>query len=81
LQQHLRPPDAVVTDFRLGDGANGIELIAQLRALTDAALPALLVTAETQLPQAVGAKTQVLQKPVGAAKLLAALARSISDQS
>jgi hypothetical protein len=40
-----------------------------------------LVTAETQLPQAVGAKTQVLQKPVGAAKLLAALARSISDQS
>jgi signal transduction histidine kinase/CheY-like chemotaxis protein len=81
LQQHLRPPDAVVTDFRLGDGANGIELIAQLRALTDASLPALLVTAETQLPQAVGAKTQVLQKPVGAAKLLAALARSISDQS
>jgi signal transduction histidine kinase len=81
LQQHLRPPDAVVTDFRLGPGADGIALIAQVRAQSDATVPALLVTAETQLPQAVGANTQVLQKPVGAAKLLAALAQSLKAPS
>jgi CheY-like chemotaxis protein/anti-sigma regulatory factor (Ser/Thr protein kinase) len=78
MHQHLRTPDAVLADYRLAaGGATGIDLIQRLRQHCDANVPALLVTAETQLPQALLAGTQLLQKPVGAEKLLNALARCL----
>jgi signal transduction histidine kinase/CheY-like chemotaxis protein len=81
MTQHLRPPDALVTDFRLGAGADGLTLIEQVREAAGAPVPALLVTAETQLPSGINAHTQLLQKPVGADKLLASLAQLLSARS
>jgi DNA-binding NtrC family response regulator len=81
MQQHLRPPDALVTDFRLGAGADGLALIQQVRDASGTFLPALLVTAETQLPRAVGSLTRVLQKPVGSVKLLHSLAQLLNERA
>jgi signal transduction histidine kinase len=81
MAQHLRPPDALLTDFRLGAGADGLTLIEQLREAAGATMPALLVTAETRLPRALSAHTHLLQKPVGTAKLLDALAQMLSRRS
>jgi signal transduction histidine kinase/CheY-like chemotaxis protein len=78
LGRHLRPPDVVVTDFRLGAGLHGLDLIRQVRAHAGQWVPALLVTAETQLPQTLDGDTQLLQKPVGPERLLQALARSLA---
>jgi signal transduction histidine kinase/CheY-like chemotaxis protein len=81
MTQHLRPPDAVVTDFRLGAGIDGLTLIDKLRDAAGAQVPALLVTAETQLPRAITARTQLLQKPVGTDKLLSSLAQLLSARA
>jgi signal transduction histidine kinase/CheY-like chemotaxis protein len=81
VAQHLRPPDALVTDFRLGAGADGLALIEHVREAAGALVPALLVTAETQLPRALGTHTQLLQKPVGTDKLLSSLAQLLSERA
>lgn len=78
LQRHLRPPDVLLTDLRLGTGPNGIDLIRSLRAQCGVWLPAVLVTADTRLPQALDGDTQCLQKPVGAQRLQQALAQALA---
>jgi signal transduction histidine kinase/CheY-like chemotaxis protein len=77
LTQHLRPPDALVTDFYLGAGDNGLALLDQLREACGSTVPALLITAETQLPRQLTVATLLLHKPAGTEKLLASLARAL----
>jgi signal transduction histidine kinase/CheY-like chemotaxis protein len=73
LARHLRAPDAIVTDFSLGPGANGIELICQVRAQVAEVIPALVVTADVAVTPGAEPAMQVLHKPVDAQRLRAEL--------
>lgn len=73
-------PDIVVTDFRLRDGENGIEVANHLRQLLSDELPVLLVTGDTEpkrLLEANESGFNVLHKPVKAAELRNALEQLI----
>lgn len=65
-------PDAIVSDYRLGAGGNGLRLIADLRALAGRDIPACLMSGDTDggLMQATkDAGLTLLHKPVRPAKL------------
>jgi len=74
-------PDIVVSDYRLGQGENGLETIAQLRHLAGFDIPACLMSGDTdaQLMQAaVEAGLTLLHKPVRPAKLRSLLRRLLA---
>lgn len=77
LERHLRAPDLVLTDLRLGGGADGLQLIESLRTQYGADLPALLVTADVQLPAITAPNTHHLNKPVGSRRLLQVLSAAL----
>jgi signal transduction histidine kinase/CheY-like chemotaxis protein len=68
LADHLRVPDLLISDYRLGDGGDGLDAVQALRRTAGETLPALLITAEQE--GAIHARARelgvpVLQKPVG----------------
>ena len=78
----LREPDwmpqIIISDYRLGGGLNGLELIAALRQLGTPALPAILVTGDTEetaLRDLADPSIHVLFKPVNPAVLSQSLRR------
>ena len=74
------PFDALIFDYRLAGGADGLEVATRLCNRFDPQLPMLMVTGETapQRLQLVREKgVAMLQKPTSAAELIAAL-RSLS---
>ncbi len=81
LQQaaaHGLPFDALLCDYRLAEGADGLAAALRLRARFAPGLPLLLVTGETapaRLQRVHEARVPVLFKPVRAEHLLDALAR------
>ncbi|MFT7775476.1 ATP-binding protein [Roseateles sp.] len=80
LEAHLRTPDLILTDFQLGTSGNGLDVIRRLRDHYDEAIPALVVTANTdaRLPgQAAALGAGLLHKPVGLQRLLLALKDSL----
>lgn len=71
-----RPVDAIISDYRLADGADGLAIIARARATLDPALPAVLISGERSAALATEADAlglPLLLKPVGAAALRATL--------
>lgn len=67
-----RKPAAILSDYRLRDGRNGIEAIAELRAAFGADIPALLITGDTAAStiQAIAnSGLPVLHKPLKPAML------------
>lgn len=79
LEIALRPgllPDAIITDLRLRDDENGIQLMSELNARLGRKLPALLITGDIA-PERVQMVKQsglrVLYKPVGIDNLMDAL--------
>jgi len=65
-------PDVIVSDYRLRDGENGIEVIRQLRADAGRLIPACLISGDTDLSLMQVAKESsltLLHKPVRPAKL------------
>jgi CheY-like chemotaxis protein len=69
-------PDALIVDFRLAAGRDGLEAIAAIRA-AHGNVPALLVSGEShpvQLARIRESGLMVLHKPVPAARLRSALA-------
>ncbi len=68
-----RRPDLIVCDYRLSEGATGIDAIAGLRSTFE--IPALLITADAGSPPGEGAFSgySLLHKPVDAARFRAAL--------
>ncbi len=69
--------DALLCDYRLAGGADGLDLALRLRQRFAPGMPLLLVTGETspeRLQNVRDAKIPVLFKPVSAESLLAALA-------
>lgn len=78
--RHLRVPDLVLSDFRLGPGGNGVDLLLELRARCGSAMPAIVLTAEAHEPTDPPAGVTVLRKPAAPATLRAAmLSALISD--
>jgi signal transduction histidine kinase/CheY-like chemotaxis protein len=71
LEQHLRPPDLIVTDMRLGKGVTGLDVIAAIREQTGELTPAVIVTGESELPPQTDWPPccQIVRKPVGPARL------------
>jgi CheY-like chemotaxis protein/anti-sigma regulatory factor (Ser/Thr protein kinase) len=71
-----RVPDAILSDYRLRSGRNGIEAINELRAIFGPGIPAGLITGDTAATtiQAITASgLPMLHKPVKPAKLRAFL--------
>lgn len=81
VDRHLRAPDLLITDFRLGTGRNGLVLARALRAQVGAAVPVILLTAESPgaLPQ--GEAVMHVQKPAGAVALRAAVSAALTGDA
>ncbi len=82
LQQHLRVPDLIVTDYQLGAGRDGFEVIARLRQHYDEDIGAVIVTANTEAalqPQAQACGARLLHKPIGLQRLLEAMRESLAS--
>jgi CheY-like chemotaxis protein len=72
-----RRPDLIVCDYRLSEGATGIDAIESLRNAF--AIPALLISGDGSSPQsnAASGAYQLLHKPVNAATLRALVDASV----
>ncbi|MCE4537335.1 response regulator [Pelomonas sp. P7] len=82
LEQHLRVPDLIVTDYQLGAGRDGFEVIRRLRHHYDDEIAALVVTANTDAAlQALAAAhgARLLHKPIGLQRLLEAMQESLAS--
>ncbi|MBS0421538.1 MAG: hybrid sensor histidine kinase/response regulator [Proteobacteria bacterium] len=72
-----RIPDLIVSDYRLNEGENGIEVVARLREEFNAQVPALLITGDTGIEQLIEAEESglhVLHKPLNPSRLRALIA-------
>ena len=78
LRGHLRTPDLIVSDYRLGNGETGLDAIARIRAMAEEDIPALLVTGDVATSEPEGRGITVLHKPVAPARLLAAAGRLLT---
>jgi signal transduction histidine kinase/CheY-like chemotaxis protein len=79
-----RYPDAIVSDFRLGEHQNGIDAVARIRHELGMAIPAMIVTGDTaprslRLIQASGLRC--LPKPVTPERLLQELTAMLAGAS
>jgi signal transduction histidine kinase len=72
LEHELRFPDAILTDYRLGDGQTGLDVITAVRQYTGEKTPAVIVTGE-ELEKAgleiAGSVYPVIKKPLSAEQL------------
>lgn len=61
------PVDLIISDYRLGDGATGIEAIQALRTFVGRAVPAIIVTGDTspsRLREVNASGSRILHKPI-----------------
>jgi CheY-like chemotaxis protein len=76
LPECERYPDAIVSDFRLGESENGIETVARIRHELGLHIPAMIVTGDTAprcLRSIQASGLRYLPKPVMPERLLAEL--------
>jgi signal transduction histidine kinase/CheY-like chemotaxis protein len=76
-----QPPDLIVADLRLRDGASGLDAIADVRRACGRTIPALVVTGDIQVEILKEARDRghiVLHKPVSPAKLRATLSQLLA---
>lgn len=81
LQNHLRAPDLVISDYRLRDNQNGIQAVAAVRAALEEDLPAIIITgdiAATELRQVVALGLPLAHKPIGAEQLRALISETMA---
>ena len=77
------PPDMIVCDYRLGDAANGIDVIRRLRNGCGMAVPAVLVSGDVTAKLRQDAESEqlhLLQKPLRAARLRALLMHMLATR-
>jgi len=82
LETCLRVPDALICDFRLAAGENGIDVINDLRAEFNEDIPALILTGDTgpeRIQQIESSDLKVLHKPIDAETLRDALAAILAQ--
>lgn len=78
--RHGFMPDVIVSDYRLGEGENGLMAIDRLRELADRNIPACLMSGDTDgelMQTAKSANLTLLHKPVRPAKLRSLLRRLV----
>ncbi len=78
-----RPPDIIISDYRLRDQENGIDVIAQIRQHYGLDIAAVLVSGDTGpelLREAKDKGLRILHKPVRPAKLRALIEHLVSAQ-
>jgi len=69
-------PDLIISDYRLRDGENGIEMVERLRSEYNETIPAMLITGDTapdRLIEAQASGLLLLHKPVSNSRLRAAI--------
>ncbi len=79
-----RPPDIIVSDYRLREGENGINVIAQIREHYSLDIPGVLVSGDTGpelLREAKEIGLRILHKPVRPAKLRALIEHLVNPVS
>lgn len=84
LAQAGRPPDIIVSDYRLREGENGIDVIAQIREHFSLDIPGVLVSGDTGpelLREAKEKGLRILHKPVRPAKLRALIEHLVNPTS
>lgn len=77
-------PELIISDFRLGAGSNGIDVLQQLQALLPDTVPSCLMSGDTDpsvLQAAQAAGLTMLHKPVRPAKLRNLLRHLLQDQT
>jgi signal transduction histidine kinase/CheY-like chemotaxis protein len=82
LTEHERPPDLIISDYRLGDGKTGFELIERLRGTFGASIPAFLISGDTapeRLHEASASGYYLLHKPVLPITLRAVISQLLKD--
>ncbi len=76
LEDHLRQPDLIITDFRIGPRETGLDVIHAVREAQQLAVPALIVTGSQgaeDLRAAGESGFRVIQKPVLERELVAVI--------
>jgi signal transduction histidine kinase/CheY-like chemotaxis protein len=83
MENHLRSPDLIVTDWRLPGGADGLDAIASLRKVSEETIPGLLLTADANPPHAaeLPARCKVASKPVNVRRMLGLLAELLAPSA
>ena len=83
LLEHRRPPDLIISDFRLSGGKTGIDAIAELRRAFPETIPAFLVSGDTSpepLHETRASGFHLLHKPVDPMRLRAVLNRALKEK-
>ncbi len=83
LERDPRPPDLIIADYHLDDGADGIACIEAVRRRFGADLPAILITAdrsEELKARAQASGLPVLNKPIKPAALRALMRRALATR-
>jgi len=82
LAEHGRPPDLIISDYRLGGGKNGFATIERLRAIFHARIPAFLISGDTapeRLREASASGYYLLHKPVLPMNLRAVVSQLLKE--
>jgi two-component system, sensor histidine kinase len=82
LAEHDRVPDLIISDYRLPNHETGIDAIAAIRALTKTAVPAIVITGDTDAEisqRASELRIALLRKPVTPADLKRAMAHGLES--
>ena len=72
LAQHLRQPDLIVADYWLSEGETGLAVIQDLRREAEMRIPAIILSADRDVAQAVAAEARdiaFLQKPANSQRI------------
>jgi len=79
-----RLPDLIVSDYRLRDNENGIQVVETLRSEFNVDIPALLVTGDTgpdRLRDAEASGLPILHKPLNPARLRTLIANLLREHT
>jgi len=84
LAGHARQPDLIISDYRLGDGRTGFDVIERLRSSCGAHIPAFLISGDTapeRLREARASGYYLLHKPVLPMTLRSVVSQLLKDHA
>jgi CheY-like chemotaxis protein len=84
LAGHARQPDLIISDYRLGDGRTGFEVIERLQSAFGARIPAFLISGDTapeRLREASASGYYLLHKPVLPMTLRSVVSQLLNDHA
>jgi CheY-like chemotaxis protein len=82
LSNGERPPDIIISDYRLGDGKTGFDVIERIRRVFGTPIPAFLISGDTapeRLREAKASGFYLLHKPVLAITLRSVVSQLLRD--